>query len=144
VISSCGVAGGVHKGEGAAAAGGDYQNTSNAKLGDFGTQLPKTDAKKTVWKAGSDVEVAWTVKAFHGGGYAYRLCPAADPLGLVEKCFNKYHLGFVGQQTFRWGGEGGRSMSFDGNYTQEGTYPQGSMVRRRCRCRCRRSRCCRR
>ena len=30
------------------------------------------------------MEVAWTVKAFHGGGYSYRLCPAHDPLGLTE------------------------------------------------------------
>ena len=67
VIDSCGVAGGVHKGEGPAAAGGDYQNTSNAKLGDFGSRLPPLlGVGTTVWSAGEVVEVAWTQKAYHG------------------------------------------------------------------------------
>lgn len=71
LIDSCGVAGGVHKGEGPAAAGGDYQNTTNAKLGDFGSALPPlTGVPETVWNAGEVVEVAWTMKAYHGGGYA--------------------------------------------------------------------------
>ena len=35
----------------------------------------------TVWKAGSVVETIWNVRANHGGGYQYRLCPlqAANP-----------------------------------------------------------------
>jgi len=34
-----------------------------------------------VWKAGSVVETIWNVRANHGGGYQYRLCPlqAANP-----------------------------------------------------------------
>lgn len=126
VIDSCGVAGGVHKNQGPAAAGGDYHNTTNAVLGDFGSKLP-VQHSGTVWTAGSDVEVGWTVKAFHGGGYTYRLCRADDPLGLTEACFNKYSLKFVGQQSFRWGGKGGKQIWFNGTYTQDGTYPKGSM-----------------
>jgi hypothetical protein len=33
-----------------------------------------------VWAAGSSVEVGFTVKASHGGGYSYRLCPANETL----------------------------------------------------------------
>ena len=39
----------------------------------------------TTWTAGTEVTVAWTLKAQHGGGYQYRLCPAASDL--VEECF---------------------------------------------------------
>ena len=37
-----------------------------------------------------------------GGGYSYRLAPAAGPL--TEPEFQKIPLRFVGQQTLRWGG----------------------------------------
>jgi|EP01047_Picozoa_sp_COSAG01_P002531 hypothetical protein len=62
VIDSCGVAGGVYQWQGAAAAGGDYQPTINAKRGDLGSKLPRAPSG-TVWKAGEVVEVAWTHKA---------------------------------------------------------------------------------
>ena len=42
--------------------------TPNAKLADRGSQL-KQAPSGTVWKTGSTVEVAWTQKAWHGGGY---------------------------------------------------------------------------
>ena len=67
VIDSCGVAGGVLAGQGAAAAGGDYQNTSKAKRSDRGSELPPAPSG-VVWSAGGVVEVAWTRKAWHGGG----------------------------------------------------------------------------
>ncbi len=67
VIDSCGVAGGVYQWQGAAAAGGDYQPTINARRGDLGSKLPKAPTD-TVWNAGETVEVAWTHKAWHGGG----------------------------------------------------------------------------
>ena len=47
----------------------------------------------TVWKAGDVVEVAWTHKAFHGGGYQYRLCPARKVLD--EECFQATPLPFA-------------------------------------------------
>jgi hypothetical protein len=84
VIDSCGVAGGVYQWQGAAAAGGDYQPTVNAQRGDLGSKLPKAPSG-AVWTAGEAVEVAWTHKAWHGGGYQYRLCPANETLD--EACF---------------------------------------------------------
>ena len=36
------------------------------------------------------VQVAWQVRNNHGGGYAYRLCPANMPL--TEECFQAHHL----------------------------------------------------
>ena len=49
--------------------GGIYVNTTNAKLGDKGTDvLPKMPTGVT-WKAGADYEVAWVIEANHGGGY---------------------------------------------------------------------------
>lgn len=124
VIDSCGVAGGRLPGQGAGAAGADYQNTSFAKLGDVGSKLPPL-LSGTVWTAGSSVEVAWTVKAYHGGGYQYRMCPANDSLD--ETCFQKTPLDFVGKQSLRWGGVGGKQIWFNGTYVTEGVIPPGSM-----------------
>ena len=48
-------------------------NTTNAKLGDLGSQtLPARDTG-VEWTAGGVYEVAWTLQANHGGGYSYRL-----------------------------------------------------------------------
>jgi hypothetical protein len=44
----------------------------------------------TVWAAGAAVEVAWNQKAWHGGGYSYRLCPAERALD--EACFQETPL----------------------------------------------------
>jgi len=57
------------------------------------------------------VEVAWTLQANHGGGYAYRLCPLGATLD--EDCFNRNGLEMVGPSMLRWGGEGGRTLRFD-------------------------------
>jgi hypothetical protein len=38
--------------------------------------LPKAPSN-TVWAAGDTVEVAWGVRANHGGGYQYRICPTS-------------------------------------------------------------------
>ena len=93
-----------------------------------GRTLPRRPSG-TVWKVGvrvgDSVEVAWTVKASHGGGYQYRLCPANSTL--TEDCFQERPLDFVGQQSFRWGGMGGKQMWFNGTYVTEGTTPAGSM-----------------
>ena len=57
-----------------------------------GTDLPPLETG-TVWKAGGEAEVVFAVKFNHGGGYAYRLCPADEPL--TEACFQSNHLEFV-------------------------------------------------
>jgi len=125
VIDSCGIAGGRIPGQGAGGFGAQYQNTSHAKLGDRGSQLPHTPSG-VEWVAGSTVEVAWTLQANHGGGYSYRLCPLEEKLN--ETCFQKYPLDFVGDQSwFRWGGAGGRTHYFNRTTVKEGTSPPGSM-----------------
>jgi hypothetical protein len=34
----------------------------------------------TVWAAGALVEVSWTMRTNHGGGYQWRIAPAEGPL----------------------------------------------------------------
>ena len=114
VIDSCGTAGGVYQWQGAAAAGGDYAATVNAKRGDLGSELPRA-ASGTQWEAGEDVSVAWTHKAWHGGGYQYRLCPAGEPLD--EACFQAHALPFAdGTSALRWGGVGATQPCAEGQF----------------------------
>ena len=61
VIDSCGTAGGRLPGEGDGGYGASYQNTTHAKVGDYGSKLPKLPASVS-WKAGSVVDVAWTLQ----------------------------------------------------------------------------------
>ena len=42
------------------------------------------------------MEVAWNLKAWHGGGYTYRLAPADEPL--TEANFQKMPLKFLGKK----------------------------------------------
>ena len=39
------------------------------KMGDDARILKELDGPKTIWKAGSVVEIQWTMAANHGGGY---------------------------------------------------------------------------
>lgn len=131
LTDSCGTAGGVLPGQPPGTAGATYRDTEYAKVGDLGSKLPPMPTG-TVWAAGSDVEVAWVQKAWHGGGYQYRLCPADQPLN--EDCFQKMPLKFVGNSSLRWGGVGGEQLFF--NTTEKGwdvsvgTVPEGSMWRK--------------
>mmetsp|Transcript_9038 Transcript_9038/g.18243 ORF Transcript_9038/g.18243 Transcript_9038/m.18243 type:complete len:403 (-) Transcript_9038:115-1323(-) len=109
VIDSCGVAGGRTQGPGGF--GASYVNTTHAKIGDLGSIMLGARDTGVVWEAGTEVEVAWTIQANHGGGYSYRLCPLGSILD--ETCFNKKPLQMVGQSWLRWGGEGGRTLAFD-------------------------------
>lgn len=74
------------------------------------------------------MEVAWTHKAWHGGGYQYRLCPAASEL--TEECFQNTPLDFVGQSSLRWGGAGGEQTFFNATDVSEGTLPAGGTWRK--------------
>lgn len=128
MIDSCGVAGGVLPGQPAAADGGDFQNNSLARRADRGSKLPPAPSG-TVWTAGEVVEVAWTRKAWHGGGYQYRLCPS--DAALDEKCFQATPVPFAdGTSTLRWGGVGGRAHRFNATDVSVGTLPAGSTWRR--------------
>jgi len=79
----------------------------------------------TKWPAGSKQEVAWGVKANHGGGYAWRLCPASS--ALTEQCFQSGHLKFAGKAWVQVGSNATNRTSFVPTYTSEGTKPAGSM-----------------
>ena len=125
VIDACGVAGGHRPPDGAF--GGIYVNTTHAKLGDLGSEVLPAMPSGTTWKAGSTVEVSWTIEANHAGGYQYRLAPAHSKL--TESEFQKMPLPFVGQQGLRWNGgkkHGGKEVWFNGTYATSGTMPKGS------------------
>jgi len=124
VIDACGTAGGRFRGQGIGGAGAQFQNSSVAKQGDVGSELPPMPSQAT-WTAGSTVEVGWTVMANHGGGYAYRLAPAHAPL--TEETFREMPLDFVGKSILRWDGDKSTQLEFDGWRVSEGTMPAGSM-----------------
>eukprot|EP00041_Stephanoeca_diplocostata_P039847 m.1638000 g.1638000 ORF g.1638000 m.1638000 type:complete len:400 (-) comp26550_c0_seq1:266-1465(-) len=123
VIDSCGVAGGRLPGQGNGCCGAEFVNTSLAKLADRGSSLPPRPTG-TVWTAGSLVEVGWTIMAYHGGGYQYRLCPADQPLN--EKCFQKTPLDFVGPSALRWDNDRDGQLLFNATRVSVGTIPKGS------------------
>lgn len=131
VIDACGSAGGRHPGQGIGGAGAQFQNTSLAKEGDLGSQLPAM-APQATWRAGSKAEVGWTIMAHHGGGYAYRLAPADGPL--TEETFREMPLDFVGKSILRWDGDKTTQLEFDtvekGWQTNKGTVPKGSTWRK--------------
>lgn len=132
VVDACGMAGGRLPGQSVTTyTGPAFQNSSVAREGDVGSRLPPM-APQAAWQAGSAVEVAWTVTANHGGGYAYRLAPADAPL--TEETFRKMPLDFVGPSVLRWDGNRSTQIEFDsearGWETSEGTVPRGSTWRK--------------
>jgi len=127
VIDACGSAGGRHPGQGIGGAGASFQNSSLFKLGDMGSKIPPGPSQAT-WKAGSNVEVGWTVMANHGGGYSYRLAPVDSDLS--EATFQKMPLDFVGPSILRWDGDKTTEHAFDAFQVSEGTSPLGSTWRK--------------
>jgi len=119
VLDPCGMAGGTPN---AGGYGAIYKTTPHAKQGDLGSKTLPEAPSGTVWKTGSEVEVAFTIQANHGGGYQYRLCPKSQPL--TEECFQKMPLEFKGLQSFKW--LDGTQIYFNGTYVSEGTIPVGS------------------
>merc|ERR1719340_275985 len=71
---------------------------SHYKDGIFGTP------RVTTWERGTNQEVLWESKAYHRGGYAYRLCKVKK--GKIwkvnEKCFQKGHLKFASNTTWSY------------------------------------------
>jgi len=76
----------------------------------------------TVWPVGTVQEIAWTIAANHGGGYAVRLCPLSEEQ--TEECFQRHHLPFEGDST--WIQFGADRTQIRANRTTTGTYPSGS------------------
>lgn len=90
-----------------------------------GRDLPKT--KRVVWQQGGIAEVAWAPSINHGGGFAYRLCPASQDRP-DEACFQQleHHLEFVDDfHTIHWT-DSGEEETISAKRTKIGTFPAGS------------------
>jgi hypothetical protein len=121
VADACGLAGGTPWKD-LAPEEGRYITTAHAHHGMNGTDLPEMPTG-TVWKAGGTADVAWQVRYNHGGGYAYRLCPASE--NLTEACFQKHPMDFVRDRHALLLGDGTK-IPIAGVFTNTGTSPRGS------------------
>lgn len=127
VLGPCGVAGGwpnwKNNPVAEPASLGPWQE--GVQRGMDGRDVPKLTQTRTVWEAGSIQEVAWSVYANHGGGYAYRLCPADN---LTEEGCAAGHLQFVGERTFiQYRSDKKNRTAIPATRVTDGTYPKGSM-----------------
>ena len=100
---------------------GEFTNTTFAKIGDLGSQLPVLPTG-VVWKVGDVVETLWSLRANHGGGYQYRLAPLSSDLS--ETTFQKTPMPFAGNSKLMLGN--GTMMTLDSIFVSEGTLPAGS------------------
>lgn len=128
INSPCGASGGNPDGcSGGPKCGqiaGGFDKGPRAKDVDFVHELHVTN-----WTRGADVEVAWAIRANHGGGYSYRLCklPAAGRKALTEECFQETPLRFVGdKQWVQYGEDKSTRYQFSAVRTDKGTTPPGS------------------
>lgn len=102
---------------------GIYSGTSGGTRGRDMRDLPAGPADE--WVAGGVAEVAWAITANHGGGYAYRLCPAGES-DLSEACFQQNHLAFAGDSSSIVDPEGNVVAKAPAVRTIAGTVPAGS------------------
>jgi len=103
---------------------GCVPGTQFAQDAAHGTDLPKT--QRTRWTAGGTAKVAFSSSINHGGGYAYRLCPAGAQQ--TEECFQNHHLEFVGgSSTLRW--TNGQEREISALTLSSGTHPPNSQWR---------------
>jgi hypothetical protein len=123
VIDACGLAGGTPWSQNVSE-WGEYVTTAYAHHGSRGSELPRLPTG-TVWKIGGEADVTWQIRANHGGGYQYRLCPADQPL--TEDCFQAHPLDFKeGSQRLQW--NDGRQQPIKGVYVSGNkTTPANSM-----------------
>ncbi len=91
-----------------------------------GRDLPPVAlVNRTTWKAGTAVEVAFTITANHGGGYSWRLCPSSTT-PLTEACFQQHPLDFAGDTSVVQYTSGKR-VTIPAQRVTSGTTPAGSM-----------------
>lgn len=120
VFDSCGMAGGGPK---RMPGQSKYTKTKFAQQGDRGTETLPKQPTGVVWKIGGRAHVKWSVRANHGGGYQYRLCPANETLN--EECFQKAPMPFASNiQVLEL--INGSVINHTGTYVSEGTFPAGS------------------
>eukprot|EP00038_Savillea_parva_P017602 m.21074 g.21074 ORF g.21074 m.21074 type:complete len:358 (+) comp3855_c0_seq1:52-1125(+) len=99
-----------------------YRNTSNAVQGDLGSKVLPHAPTGIVWKRGDSVEATWSLRANHGGGYQYRLCPLES--NLTEACFQSTPIPFAGQTWLMW--NDGSRLAINGTFLSQGTLPPNS------------------
>jgi hypothetical protein len=82
-----------------------FVNTTFATQGDYGSTVLPYSPTGVVWTVGTDVEAKWSLRADHGGGYAYRLCPLnrSDPHHITEACFQQHPLPFARKTALEFG-----------------------------------------
>lgn len=100
-----------------------FVDTEFAKQGDLGSKTLPRAPTGVVWTAGAQVEAKWSLRANHGGGYAYRLCPLEE--NLTEECFQQHHLSFAGKTFLEFGN--GTRLEIKSRFLSNGTHPHGSM-----------------
>ena len=71
---------------------------------------------------GSTVETRWTIRANHGGGYQYRLCPSNS--NMTEECFQQTTMPFAGGSSMMLGN--GTMVKLNSTFVSEATLPAGS------------------
>jgi len=97
IFDACGKAGGGER-EGCVGSGAAFfTDTEYVKGGDLGSQVLPEMPSGTVWYIGQEAETMWGIRANHGGGYQYRLCPKSH--SVTEECFKKMPLPFTGKQS---------------------------------------------
>ena len=99
---------------------GEFTNTSFNSFGDLGSRLPYYDSG-TVWEAGSAVETMQAIRANHGGGYQYRLCPLAS--ALTEECFQRTPLDWADSSSLML--SNGTMIKLNSTFVSDGTLPVG-------------------
>jgi hypothetical protein len=118
VYDPCGRAGG---GPRPTAGKGEYTDTKFAQFGQNGSSLPK-QSSGAVWAAGEVVEVLWSVRANHGGGWQFRLCPLASEL--TEACFQRTPMPFARDSRLML--SNGSMINLTSTFVTDGTTPAGS------------------
>lgn len=101
VFDACGRAGGGITGGKIGGGAAFFVNTTNNKEGDLGSKVLPVSPSDAVMKAGTTFDAVWGMRANHGGGYQYRLCPLNEPL--TEDCFKATPLPFAGVQMLQFG-----------------------------------------
>lgn len=99
-----------------------FIDNEHAKQGDLGSKVLPRNPTGVVWAAGSTVEAKWSIRANHGGGYQYRLCPASSPL--TEECFQRSPIPFANRTWLEF--RNASRLEIQNVFLSEGTRPAGS------------------
>jgi len=130
VFSPCGIAGGNPFGvEGCEGGEDDFCTWGGYQYGPDARTIDLKDAVFTEWQSGGTAKVGWGLKANHGGGYSYRLCPVGEggPGDVTEDCFQETPLKFASENSWvQYGWDETKRVTFKANRTTQGTYPAGS------------------